>query len=278
MARNRHKKVDFRPTMLDIVIPVYGQFDLLDKCIDAIPDAVGDDILYEVICVDNNSPVENAEEFYASKPIKLVQNKENLGFARACNIGARIGKGENILFLNSDVILDPNSIKNALASMKGNNGIVGFKLRFPESTDVRDAGLDPSYRPEGRVQHVGMATNIRADWIHLFVGWSLDNPKVLEVRDVYAVTGASMLTKRDVYKRVGGFLEDYGMGTYEDVDFCLSARKLGYNVIVEQSATGVHYTGASLEKYRTGFPMGMNKMIFMNRWMKELLWTEPNHL
>ena len=70
---------------------------------------------------------------------------------------------------------------------------------------------------------------------------------------------------------------EYGAGTWEDVDYCLAVRSLGYNVIVEQKARGIHYTGASTETYRVPFPQQLNQLVFLSKWGDKLNYTLVNH-
>lgn len=269
--RKRHVK---KKTLLDIIIPVHGRFDLLEMCLDALPSACGD-ITYTVIIVDNSSPKSEADKFYSDrKGVTVIRNKSNKGFPHACRQGANRGHSPLLLFLNSDVIMDTGSIDQMVRALDEKEiGIVGAKLLFPEFVE----GLRTEIRPAGKVQHVGLMTNIRGEFVHAYVGWNADNPRVNQVREVYAVTGAALMTRRLVWKDVGGFDLKYGMGTWEDVDFCLSARDLGYNVIVEIKATGVHYTGATSEAYQIGYPYDQNRMIFMSKWGGVLNWTEYLH-
>lgn len=269
-------------TLVDVIIPVYGRFDILPQCIDSIPDAVGG-LPHNIILVDNNSPEkELADQFYrdvqANIPnLFVVRNKENAGFPVACNQGAKRKYSPLLFFLNSDVILKENAIRNMVMDMDDPKiGVVGMKLLFPDI--AKGLKQDTQIRPAGKVQHVGLCTNIRGDFYHVFVGWSPEHPKVMAVREVYAVTGAALMTRRALFDKVGGFNPIYGLGTFEDVDYCLSVRELGYNVIVEQSAVGIHYTGATAEHYQLPYPMNQNHFIFMAKWANQLNYTESNHL
>jgi O-antigen biosynthesis protein len=271
------------PTALvDIVLPIYGRFDLLAQCLDAIPEAAGD-LPYNIVLVDNNTPEkEVADNFYKSisesiQNVFIIRNKENMGFPYACNQGAKRKFSPLLYFLNSDVILKKDAIVNLVKAMDDPKiGIVGTKLVFPDSA----TGLkqDTAIRPAGKVQHVGLCTNIRGDFYHVFIGWSPDHPKVMKVWEVYAVTGAALMTRRKLFDQVGGFYLGYGLGTYEDLDYCLAVRELGYNVIISQEAVGTHHTGATAEYYKMPYPMDQNRLIFMSRWAKSLNYTESNHL
>lgn len=262
-------------TKLDIVICVYGRFDILSKCLEALPEATSS--AYNLILVDNASPDRaEADNFYKSvdsKSVTIVRNKENLGFPAACNIGARRKQSPLILMLNSDVILYPEAIDKLIADFDDPKvGVAGMKLIFPPDDP---AGLNTNIRPAGKIQHIGLETNIRGEFVHVFVGWDADHPKPNKVRETYAVTGAALMTRRSLWNRVGGFREEYGRGTWEDVDFCLSVRDAGeYTVIVDPTAVGIHYTGATAEEYQIAYPMDFNRLIFLQKWANRVNWTE----
>lgn len=291
MSKRKHRTVTMKPVtkslssskdLVSTIIPVYGRFDLLAKCLDAIPEAAGD-LPYNVVLVDNNSPEkEVADNFYRDisenmPNVFVIRNKENLGFPVACNQGAKRKFSPLLYLLNSDVILQKDAIVHLVNALDDPKiGVVGTKLIFPEIAEW--IKQDTFIRPAGKVQHVGLCTNIRGDFYHVFVGWSPDHPKVMKVWEVYAVTGAAMMTRRGLYDKLGGFNPIYGRGTWEDIDFCLSVRELGYNVIISQEAIGTHHTGATAEHYQMPYPMDQNRMIFMAKWASRLNWTELNHL
>ena len=272
MSRKRHRKKKLLEpqTLVDICIPVMGRFDLLGKCLDAIPSAVGD-IIYRVYLFDNDSPREEANEFYSTLDgfIRVIRSKHNLGFPKACNRMANAGKSPLIFLLNSDVVLDTGSVDLLVREMDNpKTGVVGMKLVFPDNPGE----LEPNRRPAGKIQHIGLTTNIRTEVIHAFMGWSHDHPRVMAQREVFAVTGAALMTRRNIWSRAKGFDEAYGGGTFEDVDFCCAVRDMGYNIVVEPKASAVHYTNATAEKYGIGFPLHQNQMIFMQRWGSKLTW------
>jgi O-antigen biosynthesis protein len=269
-----------RNSLVDIVIPVHNCFKIFQKCLDSIPDAL-DDIPYTVIIVDNASNKEEADEFYSriKEPnYKIIRNRDNFGFPKTCNQGVNHGYSQLVFFLNSDVVLEKDSVKQLISNIYKdgkyveNIGIVGMKLLFPLENP-----LPNNIRPPGKVQHIGLTTNIRGDFQHIFIGWSADNPKVNKIRDVMAVTGAALLTRRDLFNKAGRFSEEYGKGTFEDVDFSFVIRKMGYNIVVDTKSIGYHYTNATGTTYGIGFPMQRNKMIFLQRWGNQMYWDEWRH-
>ena len=146
-------------------------------------------------------------------------------------------------------------------------GAVGMKLLFPKDSK------DPN-RPAGKVQHVGISTNIKGDFIHNFVGWSPDNPRVLRIKESYAITGAAMMTRRNLFIQVKGFNEEYGIGTYEDVEYCLTLRDMGYNIRIEQEAIGEHYVGATAMDKQDTISIATKPNVAHEHFGNQLLYTE----
>lgn len=274
--RKRYKKVE--QSLVDIIIPVHNRFDILEDCLAAIPDAF-DDISYKIILVDNGSETLDAKNFYDQfvddTNIIVTRNATNEGFPKACNKGFNKGSSPLVFFLNSDVIMENGSGVKLVKDLDDPTiGIAGMKLLFPSPEETMGAGLDMNIRPPQKVQHVGLVTNIRGEIIHAMIGWSSDNPRVENVRDVMAVTGAALMTRRELYRTVGGFDEIYGVGTFEDVDYCLKIRRIPKNVIVDTKAVGTHYVGATAEKYKQAFPLNKNYQIFISRWRENLMHTD----
>ena len=159
-------------------------------------------------------------------------------------------------------------------------GVVAPKLLFPD-----DANIIPNAR--GKVQHAGMAISAAGRPFHIQKGWATDNPRVDQPRAMQAVTGACLMTRRDVWQTVarayqksgdpsnGGFNEIYGLGTYEDVEYCFAVRGNGYKVVFEPAAVGYHHVGASVtSRPEGGYPLGRNHSIFMARCGHLLFWDE----
>jgi GT2 family glycosyltransferase len=259
-------------SLVDIIIPVHRRFDILAECLGSIPDAIGD-IPHKIIIFDNASPLEEANKFYPllDRSIKISRSKQNLGFPKACNQGVHRGRSPLLFFLNSDVVLEPESIDKLVRVMDDPTvGVVGMKLVFPEE----HAGLNEQIRPSGKLQHVGLSVNIRSEVHHAFMAWSPDHPRVMKQREVAAVTGAALMTRRSLWTQAKGFFEGYGHGTYEDIEYCFTLREMGYNIVVDPTAVGTHYTGATAEKYGLGYNLNYNQMTFMQRWGNKLEWFD----
>jgi GT2 family glycosyltransferase len=196
---------------LDIVIPVYGRPDLLRECLQALEIAALD-VDYQLFVVDDASPDKAAMEvIYNSlnSDTKILQNSQNKGFPSTANRGAALGKSPSILILNSDVMLQAGAVRTMLNALWGDQspkgpitpspeaktGVVAPKLLFPDAPNI-----PPDAR--GKVQHAGLAINAQGRPFHIQKGWNPDNPRLDQPRAMQAVTGACLMTRRDVWESV----------------------------------------------------------------------------
>jgi len=261
---SKHKR-EFRD--LDVCIPVYGAFNTLKENINALSKACGD-LKWKFYMVDDKSPedIETIKKFYAEMRQhpnygNIDYHKNNTGFPKTVNDCVRLGCADYILILNTDVIMQEKSVEIMLNHLKANDdiGIIAPKLLFfPDSQDMG--------RPAGKIQHCFMVYDINGKPYHAFNGWDANHPFVNRVKDVNCVTGACMLTRRKLWEKIGGFDLDCGKGTYDDVIYSMEVRLRGMKIRYLPQAVGFHYTGMSVEKYKTGFPLNKNYMLFKSKY------------
>ena len=186
-------------------------------------------------------------------PLTLVVPPRNLGYAAANNLGAGVARGKMLLLLNSDVVPDqPGWLATlaAAAAAKG-RGAAGPKLLF-EDGSIQHAGLYFERDGEGR-------------WLnrHYYKGFPRHYGPATLPRAVPGVTGATLMVRRALFERVGGFTEDYILGDYEDSDLCLKLRRAGASIAYEpgvelwhfeRRSVGLHggYTGTLAAQYNRG--------------------------
>ncbi|MBD3165697.1 glycosyltransferase, partial [bacterium] len=221
---------EHRP-MASIVIPHYNLPDKLEKAINALIENTSD-IPFEIIVVDNGS--ENTTDALVasleSKGVLLLRNRRNEGFARACNRGARAAKGHYVVMLNNDTQVQHGWLTELVhtAQEEPLAGVVGSKLLFPDGT----------------VQHAGIVMNEDGMPGLVFGKMSADTPGTNERTPYQAVTAACCLIRKDLFDRLGGFDIGY-MNGWEDVDFCLSARRKGWRIYFEPNSVVIHDTSAT---------------------------------
>lgn len=259
-------------TQIDVVITFTNRFDCLAKCLDAVYQEA-QLIPLNIYIVDNASPADERQkgnELFVYHPEKDLQHNvkefrvkrlpQQGGFPFVANEGAKMGRSPIIMFLSDDVELHPGTVEKIVNDFNDPSvGVVGTKLIFPPTSTDRN-------RPAGKVQHVGLAMNIRGMPVHPLVGWSPEHPKTRITRDAWAVTGACFTIRRDAFQRTGGFGLEYGRGTFEDCDLCLKVRQLGLRIILDANATAYHYVGATAEKLQQPFPLQNNLQIFQGKW------------
>lgn len=276
----RMRRPDVKPEYdLDIVIPVYGQAELLAKCLASI-EATKGALKARVIVVDDCGPQQDElKQVYRSMNgnSAIIRNAKNSGFAYTVNTGVNRGNAPLILILNSDVELQPDCLQQMVSEFKDSKvGIVGPKLIF----------ADNRWQNYGKVQHAGMAVDWLGRFVHINIDWSPEHPKVNKRREMQAVTGACLMISRKAWRGVhanyrsfddpttGALNEIYGKGQYEDVELCFATRALDLAVVYQPKATALHYVGASATGAGEGFPTGRNENIFKARCGHLLIWDE----
>jgi GT2 family glycosyltransferase len=270
--------------LIDITLPVYGEWSLAEKAIAAIPAAAeGLGGEYRLIVVDNGTPAFMMEEDKALVEPAIQSEKvretlrpqdhfmrldDNVGYPRGQNEAASKGRSPLILVMTADVVLEPGAITTMVKELDDPEvGVVGPLLVFPE---------DSPHGPAGKVQHAGICFGIRGTPFHIFMAWSPDHPKVNQRREMLAITGACFMTRRSLWNALGGFQDVYGTGTFEDMDFCFGVRSLGGKIVFTPEARATHFVGGSIKQgaNQAAFPLNINSTIFKGRWAKLLAWDE----
>lgn len=273
--RNRYSQEQKQSKLVDICILTAGRFDMLEKCLEAVEREINS-VSYgcNVYLLDNGSDAEERiqhNDLFSKEFITSVKRiNPNSGFPKGANSLIAMGKAPLVVFITDDVVYAEGTLDKLVRRMDDQSiGICGLKLLFPKDTTTR---------PAGKVQHVGHSVNIRGEIIHPLLGWAADNSKTCISREVFSVTGASFIVRRNAFTKAGGFDEVYGRGTYEDVSLCLSLRQLGYKIYIDTECVASHYTGATVEKLKVGYPLDINSMIFKSKWMPTglVIWDEAS--
>ncbi|TSC72662.1 MAG: hypothetical protein G01um101438_379 [Parcubacteria group bacterium Gr01-1014_38] len=233
---------------VSIVIPNYGQPDLLQRCVASLQHAGAE----ELIVVDDGSPP-HVQEIIKKLPCRTICLPTNRGFSNAVIAGvAAARKINDIVILNSDAEAHPHWLDHLkfCAYRDARIGIVGPKLVYPN----------------GSIQSAGSFRNVEArEWFdHYFRYREASYPPANVEQDVMAVTGAAMYIKRSVIRTIGGFDPEFPMA-FEDVDYCLRARQQGFRVLYCPHAVLTHFEGAS--RGRVQGPRELSsKSYFWKKW------------
>src|SRR3989344_7510099 len=187
------------------------------------------------------SPQKNSEQ--AAIRYKLIRSSENLGFAGGNNIGIKKSLedgAEHILLLNNDTVVSSDFLSKLIEAAQSDSkiGIIGPKIYFPD-----DSQKSINYQLSAKSYRIWFGGG-KLNWLqtrgyHLDYE-VLDDPHTLHVtrytlRDVDYVTGCCLLIKKSAIERIGLLSEDYFL-YYEDVDWCLRAKKAGFRIAYVPSA------------------------------------------
>jgi len=238
---NEEEKLQKKSVEVSIIIPIYNGLQYTRQCLKHLIESTPQTISYEIIIVDNASQDgtrEVMEELQKSIPfLRYIRNNENLGFAKACNIGIDQSNSNYILLLNNDTMTTPRWLETLYETMQSNNriGIAGSILLFPETEWIQHAGIEIGvYEDEQNV--------IPIFPIHTFQYCHRSALQTTVPYEVPAVTGASMMIRTSVLRTVGNLDEEFVNGC-EDVDLCFRVKNAGFEVKVVPSSIVFHYEG-----------------------------------
>lgn len=250
------EKADASFPLVSIIILCYNQLEYTERCIDSIIRNTAYRN-YELILVDNCS--EDATSLFLSgaarfgKPMRIVLNSENHGFPKGNNEGISLARGKYLILLNNDTIVT-------------RGWITGLKKHFSE----------------GKVGAVGAITNAIGNEAMVTLGYGNDITQMPAL--AYAYTSAHMgetypnkgtlamfclMISRAAYDEAGPLDEAYGMGMFEDDDFCYSLTRHGYEIVLAEDVFIHHFGSKSFSQIPTEIHLArfnQNKSYFENKW------------
>ncbi|HPF11626.1 MAG TPA: glycosyltransferase family 2 protein [Flavobacteriaceae bacterium] len=226
---------------LSVIILNYNVRFFLEQCLISVKRALkGMDA--EIIVVDNASVDDSCAMVKDQFPeVKLLQNKENLGFSIANNLAAAAAKGEYLCILNPDTAVAEDTFVKCLEYIESTQKIGALGIYYMDGTG--------NFLPESKRN---LPTPKRS--LLKFLGYSRGKngyyAKYLQEKGegtVEILAGAFMLLRRDLYVQVGGFDEDYFMYG-EDIDLCYKISKQGLQNHYYGNVSLLHYKGESTQR------------------------------
>lgn len=242
---------------VSIVIPVWNKVEYTQRCLEKIIENTPAE-LYEVIIVDNASTDGTPELLRCLEgDTQVVRNEKNEGFVVACNQGAAKARGKYVLFLNNDTAPQPGWLEALVATAEADArvGAVGSKLVYPDGNLQEAGGLIFS---DGSGWNFGKGGDPRA-------------PEHNEPCEVDYCSGASLLVRKELFDRLGGFDLRYAPAYYEDTDLCFGVRWAGFTVRYCPASVVVHYEGVTAGTSTTS---GMKQYQVVNHGKFCLKWVD----
>ncbi|MDB5336757.1 MAG: wbbL 5, partial [Planctomycetaceae bacterium] len=205
-----------------IVIVTFNQQAYTRQCLHSLREYTDEDV--QIIVIDNGSS-DGTVEFLKTVPdITVITNRENLGYPAAVNQGIQAARGRQILLLNNDVVLTTGWLLHLLKALysEAEIGLVGPYTNCtagPQRIDARYAlrELD-DFAWRHRKVHSGQRI------------------------EVDKLTGFCLLLKREVIDRIGSLDERFGLGVYDDIDYCHRAAAAGFSMVIAADVF-VHHFG-----------------------------------
>ncbi len=228
---------------LSLIIPSWNAKKYLCACIESIYRETGN-CQFEIIVVDNGSSdgsSEMVEETFSQ--VKLVKNKDNLGFAKACNIGIKRASGKYLIIINSDVLLEKKCIELMLNYMKQQPqiGILGPQIHGQDGLLQRSCMGFPNL---WSIFCRALALDTLFPKSKLFGGYLMRYWNYDSIRDVDIINGCLWMVRKSALEKVG-LLDEQFFFYAEDKDWCKRFNNGGWKVTFYPEAKIVHYGGAS---------------------------------
>ncbi len=220
-------------------------------CVDSIL-ANTDPDLYDLLVFDNGS-TDKTCDLIRAKHVDVARLEENVGFSVGNNIAATFAQGENLVFLNNDIVAHPGWLEPMLAALEQPGvGMVGSKLLYPD----------------GRIQHAGVHFESNPNGALYGLHYQSEQPP----GPVHAVTAACMAMRADLFHQLDGFDPAYRLGN-EDVDLAFKVRDAGWTIWYEPASLLTHHESQSPDRFDH---VRENVTLFTQRWLHRTdLWREP---
>lgn len=232
---------------LSIITVTYNSEKFIENYLDSVKKYLPPKT--EVIIVDNNSHDQTREIINKYNFVNIVLNNINVGFSKACNIGAKKASGEYLLFLNPDVtVLDD-----------GINKLLAFAKTIPSLGIASGKVIEPSNKVQQTVKKFpSLKGAIREYWFGKQHEYSQYAPNTKNAVEVECVYGAVMLMTKKLFDQLHGFDERYFL-YYEDLDLCKRTKEQRYSIIYYPGAQFSHLVGASTTPAKR-LPIGLRTL------------------
>ncbi|HEY7562781.1 MAG TPA: glycosyltransferase [Gaiellaceae bacterium] len=244
--------------LVSVVMVTHGAGETAVKAVKALIENT--DEPFELVIVDNPSGDRTAAALKENiQGATIVENEDNVGFARASNQGADLCSGHFLCFLNPDSFVQPGWLRPLLQAFERNESVgVAVPLFLHE---------------DGRVQEAGSALDSRGVAFSVGDGEDASSFSVRFPRPIDFGSAACLVVRADLFDEVDGFDPVYTPAYYEDADLCFRLNARGYITVYEPDSRVVHLRGGSTPRARR--LTWMNRRIFLERWRDRLELRKP---
>lgn len=239
-----------RPGLVSIVMLSWNALDYTKMALESIREHTTGE--YEIVIVDNGSNPETVEWLRSQSHIRVIFNATNRGFAGGNNQAIAACRGEYVVLLNNDVIVTDGWLESLLSAF---DRIPALGVSAPLSNKIagHQQTVDSVYGDLDEMQAYARRRRER----HRGEGYLTDR-----------VIGFCMCIDRRVIEEVGGIDEGYGVGNFEDDDYCIRVRAAGYKIYVCNDSFIHHFGSKTFEANKIDWQGAMqrNWVRFARKW------------
>lgn len=236
--------------LVSIIIPCYNHLGYTKQCIESIK--LFTPQKHEVIVVDNGS-TDGTSEWVKNLNLpnyKIIRNKTNVGFVKACNQGIKKAKGDYVLLLNNDTIVSQDWLRGLLDCIESNPklAIVGPRTNFA-------SGFQLDY--QAKYQTIQEFLEFTDTYRRKFRGQYFYHWRII---------GFCMLIRKSVLDKIGLLDERFSPGNFEDDDLCLRSLQAGYMNAICCDVFVHHYGSQTCKEFNFSKLLEDNKKKFLEKW------------
>jgi len=233
---------------LSVVIICWNDLRVIRDCLRSIHESTHSTD-FEVIVSDNGSVDDSLEFIRKHYPrVRIVENNQNLGFARGNNAGISAATGEYVLILNPDTIIHDGALDKLVqfADRHPEAGAFGCRVLNPDGTYQASARLFPTVRRYW-VAALGLTRISSRFLFEQYPGWQGDTERSVDWQ-----SGCCVMFRGDLLKNLGGFDEQF-FYHFEEVDLCRRVWNAGRSILFTPEAVITHLGGQSVGRFPVRF-------------------------
>jgi GT2 family glycosyltransferase len=225
--------------LVSIILLNYNGKKYIQRCVESI--LKSDYNNFELIIVDNNSTdksIDIVESKTNDARISIIRSNKNLGFAAGNNLGAQYAKGNYLVLLNVDTVVDARWLTELISVIEYDDTIGAAQPKILALDDKVTYDSAGDY-----IDYFGHSFRRGGAWDEK------DQGQYDTVHDIFSARGAALVTRKEIVENIGLFDESFFM-TNEDIDFCWRVRLYGKRVVFVPKSI-VYHTGSGITSQET---------------------------
>ncbi|MFZ5948085.1 MAG: glycosyltransferase family 2 protein [Stygiobacter sp.] len=256
---------------VSIIIITYNSSSYIKNCLISVIKFI-QHYQYEIIIIDNNSD-DNIENIISEfQNVFFIKNKDNIGFARACNQAIKISQGEYIFLLNPDTIILNNVFEIFIKYMESDENkniwCVGGQLVSEFDEPIKSELNFPTI-----FKVILEQSGIKGILIKVFGKLYSRKNVIKSEKGVDVIAGADLFIKKDLQKEIGFFNEKFFLN-YEEAELFWRAKKLGYKSYLLPQAKICHFSSKSFSSKKSYlFHLWYGQLLFFKLTHKKFVFT-----